>query len=269
MTLSPGTHEFSLAFGGHIRKALAHVPPGDAVLPRPVVVMLHGAGAEVRWALEETGWHRTADREDFLLLLPEALPLDPSHPASFLKNPTWWNDGSPPSRSAARDVDDVAFLTELLDQMGGRMRVDPRRVYVTGFSNGAAMTFRLAIERGERLAAIAPVAGYCWRVSFTLPRPVPSLYLIGEEDPLVLRTGGTVRSPWGWTEERPPVATTIERWRAALRGEAEFEVRFIPGLGHHWPGGRGLLSRRLFGPPSASVSASEVISDFFNRHALP
>ncbi len=258
MGMSPGTHDLTFPHGGHLRRALLHIPAEEASGPRPLVVMLHGAGAERRWTLEETGWDRTAEREGFLLLVPEALPLDSSLPANFLKNPTWWNDGSPASGTAEREVNDVGFLSSLLDEWGAGA------VFVTGFSNGAAMTFRLAAARSDRLAAIAPVAGYCWQQVEPLARAVPTLYLAGKNDPLVPLEGGTIRSPWGWAENRPPVHETIERWRRAL-GEGTFEVRLIEGLGHHWPGGRGLLSRRLFGPPLPSFTANDVIWEFFRR----
>src|SRR2546430_8062369 len=103
-------------------------------------------------------------------------------------------------------------------------------LFVTGFSNGAAMTFQLAATHSERLTALAPVAGYCWQEVAPLARPVPTLYLLGKEDPLVLVDGGRVRSPWGWVEDRPPIRETIERWRRAI-GEEHFEARLIDGPG--------------------------------------
>jgi polyhydroxybutyrate depolymerase len=255
MKLSPGTHELTIPGEGSLRRALLHLSAAES---GPLVMMLHGAGADMRWTLDETAWDRTAERERFQLLIPEALPLDPSRPFNFLKNPTWWNDGSPASTTAPREVDDVAFLSHLLDEWA------KGQVFVTGFSNGAGMTFRLAAAMSKRLTAIAPVAGYCWHEAEPLPRPLPTLYLLGKEDPLVPVEGGTVRSPWGWVEERPPIAETLERWRRAV-GEERFKVRLIDGLGHHWPGGRGLLSRRLFGPPLPALVANDVIWDFFTR----
>ena len=152
--------------------------------------------------------------------MPEALPLDPSRPPAFLNNPLFWSDGSPHAVSAPRAVDDVAFLAAVLDDLARRFPADPRRVCVTGFSNGAGMTFRLAAERAERIAAIAPVSGYCWLDAPRPARPVPTLYLVGMQDPLVPLAGGTVSTLWGWSEERPPVRDTLERWRkcwAAVR----------------------------------------------------
>ena len=282
------THEFTLSAGGAERRYLAHVPAGLAAGgPWPLLLVLPGAGAAPQWTLEETAWDRTADRAGFLLAVPEALPLDPTRPPAFLTNPPFWNDGSPRAASAPRSVDDVAFLDSLIDDLDRRFPVDARRVFVTGFSNGAGMTFRLAAERAERVAAIAPVSGYCWQDDPRPARPVPTLFLVGTQDPLVPLAGGTVTTLWGWQERRPPIRDVLDRWRRALGcGEPQVvrqeggveEVRYAPGvgrveflactvegLGHHWPGGRGLLSRRLFGPPSTRVRANELIEDFLRR----
>src|SRR5262249_24500039 len=161
-----------------------------------------------------TRWDETAEREGFLLLIPQALPLDPARPAHFRRNPAWWNDGSPVGGMAKRAIDDVAFLTALLDEVGDRS------VFVTGFSNGAGMAFRLAAERANRLRAIAPIAGYSWVDVERVEPALPTFYLVGKEDPVVPLDGGSIVSPWGWVEDRPAVRDTIDRWARALGGRA-------------------------------------------------
>ncbi len=133
------------------------------------------------------------------------------------------------------------------------------------------------------------MCGVCWPER---PRPavaLPTLYLVGDADPLVPPDGGTVPNLWGdGPMVRPPVWDTIRTWADALgcpatpasveeRGDAqvrvyrpgrdgsEFRVWILAGHGHHWPGGRGQLSRRLFGPPSQAVNANELIWDFFRE----
>jgi polyhydroxybutyrate depolymerase len=278
--LPPGDHALTLPVGSHDRRYLLHVPPGG-VAPRPVLLMLHGAGATSSWTRDETGWNTTADREHFVVAYPDGVVPDPARPPDFLANPQVWNAGAGP--------DDVAFLAALLDDLPRRTSIDPRRVYVTGFSNGAAMTFRLAAELSDRIAAVAPVAGYCPTVPPPV-RPVPTMYMVGAADPLVPLDGGAVTSPWGGrVESRPPVWEVLRRW-AELLGlppepmavaerdgvtvveygpGVEFVALMIAGLGHHWPGGRGRFNRRIAGPPSDRVRANEVIWEFFRRHALP
>jgi polyhydroxybutyrate depolymerase len=254
----------------------------------PVLLFLHGAGGTAEWSLEETGWEATGLREGFLLVVPEGQRSDRSRPPGFLDNPQLWNDGAPRGLvSHAAAADDVAFLAAVLDDVERRYQIDTRRIYCVGFSNGAGMAFRLAAELSHRLAALAPVAGHCWQSE---PHPVPAvptLYLGGAADPLVPLAGGTVRSIWGGgTHEKPSVWKTLTRWAAALgcppgpglttteEGQtfryapgangAEFVAQVIADLGHHWPGGRGRLSRRIFGPPR-DFPANDHIWEFCRR----
>jgi polyhydroxybutyrate depolymerase len=175
----------------------------------------------------------------------------------------------------------VAFLAAVIADLRDRAGVDPKCVFMTGFSNGAAMTFRFAAERPADVVAIAPVSGYCPHVG-TLTRPVPTLFLVGTEDPLVPMHGGEITSPWdGRVETRPPLSTSLARWAVALRVDSEprvisdddgvrideyspsFRTVTIAGMGHHWPGGRGRLLKRLAGQPSNRVDANAMIWDFF------
>jgi polyhydroxybutyrate depolymerase len=178
----------------------------------------------------------------------------------------------------------VVFLRQVIDDAIVKGRADPRRVYVTGFSNGAAMAFRVAAELADRVAAVAPVAGYC-RVpaDFRPARPVPTLYLIGAADPLVPVRGGDVRSPWKHRlVRRRPVAETLSRWAHIIGcspdpvpesdadgvrtdvypGPVPFRAVVIDGLGHHWPGGKGQLNHRIAGPASDRVDGVAAVWEF-------
>lgn len=250
----------------------------------PLVIFLHGKGATAQWADEETGLSSLAAREGFALAIPEALRPDPGSPARFLTNPQRWNDGGEGEFAA----DDVGFLSDVIADVLDRERTDDRRVYVSGFSNGAGMTFRLATELAGRIAAIAPVAGYCWLDDPRPARPIPTLYLIGSLDPLVPIRGGDVRSPWRHRYvRRPPLADTLDRWARAIGcesprtesvsddlrvdvypGPVPFRAVTIDGLGHHWPGGKGGLHHRIAGPPLASVDGSAMVWEFLRHHSL-
>jgi polyhydroxybutyrate depolymerase len=292
MDLQPGRHVFTLPVGAQERHYLAYLPfnwwaERDTL---PVVLMLHGSGGTARWTLTETSWDHTAEAEKFLLILPEGSRVDFHQPPGFLHNPQVWNDGSPRGQLAHPAADDVAFLATVLDDVEHRFPVDRRRVYVTGFSNGAGMTFRLGADLSPRLTAIAPVAGLCPLPNPRPQKPLPTLYLIGTADPLIPLNGGDVVSPWsGQIEHRPPVADTLRRWARGLdcpekpvqnsvedgvrravygpgREGVELLAYFIEGLGHHWPGGQGQLRPRLAGPPSHRIRANALIWDFFRKH---
>jgi len=224
-----------------------------------MVMMLHGAGGSADFAADETGWSELADRELFAVVYPEGLAVWPERPPKFLTNPQEWNDGSDRGRH-----DDVGFLSAVLDHLAPR--IDPQRVYVTGFSNGAGLAFRFATERADRVTAIAPVAGHCWIRNPSPTRPIPTFYLIGDSDPLVPLQGGAARTPWGRVVNRPTVDETLQQWGKAIGqppGSQLFPVRVIAGHGHHWPGGKALMGERLGGPASNEVNATAEIWRFF------
>lgn len=285
---------------------------------RSLVLFLHGTGAAVPWADTETGWSSAAQRHGFAIALPEALPLNPRLPANFRDNPTRWraeddpttpalistppgatakpaatpsvDDPDPKVSSLYPNVDDVAFLDAVIKDIQQRLNQQVTHVFLTGFSNGAAMVFRYAAARSERLTAVAPVAGYC-RCSRQqqLNRPVTTLYMIGDADPLVPLRGGWVTSPWGnRLVQRPPVVDSLERWAALLGcsviskvvednpefrrevypGPVPFHVVIVKGLGHHWPGGQGGWNSPLAGPHHARLQATEFIWRFFEDQLI-
>lgn len=281
--------EVQLPHDGRDRRYLL-CPPAAPARPPAVVVFLPGTGGTAEWTADETRLPAFAAAAGFALAVPEALRPRPDLPPKFLTNPPRWNDGNPPPTAEhADDADDVGFLTCVIDDALARTGGDPRRVYVTGFSNGAGMAFRLAAEASHRVAAVAPVAGHCPPALPPLARPVPTLFIIGARDPLVPPRGGLVELPWGnKLARRPPVVTSLERWAAAINaatvsrvvaegggvveevfpGPAEFRAVTVDGLGHHWPGGRGQFNPRIGGPPSDALDANARLWDFFQRHTL-
>lgn len=226
-------------------------------------MMLHGAGGDGEFAARETGWSDLADSEGFAVVYPEGVPVRRDKAPKFLTNPLEWTDGSGRGRA-----DDVGFLVAVLDDVAQRVAIDPRRVYVTGFSNGAGMAFRFAAEQADRVGALAPVAGHLWVRNPKPSRSVPTIYMVGDSDPLVPLEGGTARTPWGSVENRPAVADTLASWGRAIGsqpGSDLFPVRVIPGHGHHWPGGKALMGERLGGPASDRVNATSEIWRFFRN----
>ncbi len=168
--MAPGTHPLAVTIRGVSRRYLLHVPSAsDQGKKWPVVVMFHGGGGTARAALRETGWAEKADKEGFLVAFPEGTPPDLSRTARFRDNPQTWNDGSKRAGigAARTDVPDVEFVSTMLADFKVRVSVDDRRVYATGFSNGASMTFRVARELSRVLAAVAPVAVVKNRACFT------------------------------------------------------------------------------------------------------
>ncbi len=277
-----------LESGGLTRRYVLYRP--DRVIIEgarvPVVMMLDGRGGTPWTAMRSTGWNAKADREGFAVLYPEATRLDPEGPLHFLTNPQMWNAGSGGSDAERPDVDDVTFLRDVLKDAMYRARIDPARCFMTGFSNGAAMTFRFALAFPRMLVGIAPVAGHLRVDHAMLHEPIPMIGLFGRLDPLSPWAGGAVDLPWGRREYRPPAEASADAWAALCGHEpagrreekepglsrirygaagARDEVCFITvdDLGHTWPGGNRLLPESLIGPLSNRVKGTDVIWDFF------
>ena len=174
-----------------------------------------------------------------------------------------------------------------------KFAIDEGRIFVTGFSNGASMSFRTGAELSNRITAIAPVAGASWLEPLTLERPVPMLYITGTADPLNLIEGGVPRLATGGSDKvrakpKPPVRDSILKWTTALgcpatpratsdangirtefygpgRDGAEVVYITVEGLGHTWAGGKSLLPEFMVGKQSAKIKATDVIWEFLSR----
>jgi polyhydroxybutyrate depolymerase len=183
-------------------------------------------------------------------------------------------------------------LGALLRDLARRTPVDQTRVYATGHSNGAMMSYRLTAEMPDRIAAIAPVAGSMVVSSPNPRRPVAMLHVHSVDDPRALYDGG-LGPPFPLTRSRvlhPSVSRTIRWWvqhngcpaqpreGELLRGTpgskeaAHTAQRFVygprregtevallrlTGAGHGWPGGTSILSERIVGPATSVIDASE------------
>ena len=290
-----GDHTFKLRVGELDRRYTVHAPLGyDRTTPMPVVIMLHGGGGTGKAAAFETGWATKSDEAGFLAVFPDAMPPDPARPSHFSRNPQLWNDGSDRFYTGQKAPDDVGFINLMLDDLLAKFTVDQRRVFVTGFSNGASMSFRIGAELSKRIAAISPVAGALWLEPLTLERPVPMVYVTGTADPLNLIEGGVPRLATGGSDKvrakaKPPVRDSILKWSKSLgcpatsrvtsdangvrteiygpcREDAEVVYISVEGLGHTWAGGKSLLPEFMVGKRSDKIKATDVIWDFFQKH---
>ena len=154
----------------------------------PLVIALHGRGGNARSMilLTRKGFNRLSERDRFLVVYPDGIDRN-------------WNDGRMDEEAndrAHRDnIDDVGFISALIDSLITDYNVDPKRIYVTGISNGAIMSYRLACELSDKITAIAPVDGNM--PLYILPgcspsRPISVLAINSTDDPLVPYNGGEI-----------------------------------------------------------------------------
>lgn len=279
LILPPGDHVRTVTSGGAARSFQLHIPHrADPTLPVAVVLALHSAAMDGEGMRRFSGLDATSDVAGFVVAYPNG-----SGAGSFRT----WNVGG----LAKGSVDDVAYLTAVLDDIAGCLPVDARRVYATGMSNGAMMCYRLASERSDRIAAIAPVAGTMTVEGQRPTRPVPVIHFHGTEDRFVPYEGPAAGTPrWigfhsvertilAWSQangcprsprvERLPDlfedGTVVDRWTYGPgREDAAVVLYRIQGGGHTWPGRRPPLP--LLGRSTRDVSANERIWAFFLEH---
>jgi polyhydroxybutyrate depolymerase len=285
----------SLEHGGHERTFSYYVPPGyDGQIPVPLVISLHGLGSDAMGQATLSEFAFVAEEEGFIALFPECLELEGEHPnmPDLPGANRQWNIGIDMSLQYAADIDDVGFISALIDHLAAKYTIDRTRVYATGMSNGAMLAFRLAMELPDKIAAIAAV-GSPMTVNFaatTPERPITAIIVMGDEDPIVPYEGGSIFMSTEdtvafWVEanaitaepeitELPQTAVndpTLIRRIAYSGGQGGTEVikYVIEGGGHTWPGGPQFLPAAAIGLVSRHIEASEVIWDDLQRHTLP
>jgi polyhydroxybutyrate depolymerase len=217
-----------------------------------------------------------------------------------------WN-GDPTDETKGllvEDANDVGYIAELVDYLVAEYGVDPARVYLTGASNGGLMTERMACERPDVFAAVAPVMitlpeGFpAWCTSTT---PVPMLMILGVDDPFFPWQGGLVEQGPTSTQRYLSASETVDFWVTRNNAATEPAIEALPDLdpndgtrvfrethvggesgtdfifyrveggGHTWPGSRLSLLESLagVGRVSQDIDASRVIWDFFKSKSRP
>ncbi len=149
--------EQSLEHGGRTRWFRVYEP--DVAAPPggyPLLFVLHGGGGGMRSFLDNgthAEWPEIADEEGILLVVPNGVNPETGDTAGDDQN---WNDCRADAPAVETGADDVGFVSALIDWVAARWPVDLERVYATGSSNGGLMSYRLAFELGDRIAAVAP-----------------------------------------------------------------------------------------------------------------
>ncbi len=281
----PGRYR-SLTVGGRERTYYFRALKGhDPKRPAPVVLALHGStmnGPMMAWF---TGLNQKADEAGFIVVYPNGTGTD----SSFT-----WNGGNCCGPAMWNGVDDVAFIRALLDDLAKVIAVDAKRVYATGMSNGAVMTYRLASELSDRIAAVAPVAAPMGTETCAPKRPVPVLHFHGTDDEFAPFEGGigaksTFRTNFqsvehtirAWvrangcaeepvTDELPDRAKdgtrVLRKTYGGGREGAEVVLVMIEGGGHTWPG--RVSPAKVLGKATMNVSANDLMWEFFRKHPM-
>lgn len=274
-------YEGSMRVDGADRTFLIH-HPASAPKPAPVVVCLHGRGIDAPTMARMTGMNDVADREGFVAVYPNG-----SDAPSGGRYWQWKIEGNGEMSSP-----EMPYLAALLEDLPRWVPADPKRIYVTGFSNGAVLSYMIARELTHRVAAIGAVSGFIGTRALRLSHPISVLHFHGTRDRLVPYDGGMSSykdskyvfpaladaiQPWleatGCVTLRstdslrdpvdPTLSVRIDVYGPGWNG-SEVEVVTVEGGGHTWPGRAPLTS--ILGKWTTAINASEHLWDFFRRH---
>ena len=267
----------TIGVNGVRRSYLLHLPPAHRPgEPLPLLLVFHGGGGTASNIAEHTGLTPAATARGYAVVYPDGVN-------------GYWSDG----RAARAAADDVGFVRLLLDSLRRELPVDPRRIFVTGISNGAGMAFRLVCDLPGTFAAIAPVAGALpadLEQRCAAAAPVSVLMFQGTGDRLMPYAGGDLGPRRGRVlpatttaglfarvndcaaepivAAEPDTVTDGTRVRrstySGCRDGRDVVLFTIEGGGHTWPGGPPV--GRSVGRVTRDLDATRVMLDFFDRH---
>lgn len=270
---APGDFRVTMPVDGVARECLLHLPPAyDGKKRLPIVIVLHGSFLNNDYMVRLTRLNWLADQAGIIVAYPNATGWFGNHVRC-------WNVG----KSPLYRTNDLLFIDRLIDTSIERLAADADRVYLAGFSMGAAMAHEAGIKLEHKLAAIACVSGWLTGDESAPRQPLPVLIMHGTADAIVPYTGRldltTLLLP-----TMQPVAFSRQFWvnhnqcdRQTITMESQRVVKetcrnsktgievtqyTIFGGEHAWPGS---LFRNIAGNPSQDMDASDVIWEFFSR----
>lgn len=294
VTVSPvttGVHDYSLEVDGKSREYKLYVPKDyTGKDSAPVVIYLHGGGGSSDSA-EKDGLYAYADKYGFILAAPAGTGILGDKALTW--NAGSWSTpaggGSCCGYAVDHRIDDVHFISHVVEDIEGKYNINSKEVYATGISNGALMSLRLGCEMSETFAAIAPVASPGVPEPCSPSQPTPMMYIHGTADPCAPYAGGTGGGCIGNQKfDAESAQAVVNNWRSIVHNTADpksgyqkgqascqtypgntpsSDVEFctITNGGHTWPSGNQYLPVKRVGAVSYDLSFDQ-IWEFFSHH---
>ena len=260
----------------------------------PLLIALHGLSGWDLQLMDNTGFNNLAEANNFIVVYPNGTgeKLGDRGIRSWNGGKVGWctSGNCPPSQISK--IDDVGYISKLIDDVSNRYLIDSKRVYLTGHSNGSQLTQRLACQLSNRITAVAVVAGHLALDTCNPDSPVSLLQIYGTEDTLNPENGGTAKISFGiysYAFNSEPVMKSVQKMAAANGCSANYTENNnflnkdltiytwpgcksgvvvssmkILGASHAWMGhpAQSADSVKLSGEPYMKIDASKVIWAF-------
>ncbi|MCU0315519.1 MAG: alpha/beta hydrolase-fold protein [Fimbriimonadaceae bacterium] len=276
--ISPNRLSNTLTVDGRERTYLLRAPGKVAKGQKlPLVIVLHGGGGSGQNAEDMSQMTPFAREKKFFVAYPDGTGNRPNRLLT-------WNAGNCCDYALEHNVDDIKFIRSLITELVAKNPIDAKRVYVTGMSNGGMMSHRIAMELGDLVAAVGPVAG-AMNIPPQAGPPVGVIMIHGEADQHVIIQGGTPTVGVAKDRTDASLQDAVDHWikrnqldpknsTRLVKGDATittypgtFSVQtvVIKNEGHTWPGGQKGSARG--DQPSSTVQANEYLWEFFQKHS--
>ncbi|MFY7951159.1 MAG: alpha/beta hydrolase family esterase, partial [Armatimonadaceae bacterium] len=207
----------SFTVKGQSRRAIV-VNSGTKDERRPAVIVLHGGQGNADAMRRRTGFDALARKEGFLVAYAEGTRFGAEGLSQYA-----WNTGYL-LRRQVRDSDDIAYFDTLIERLIREHGADPKRIYMTGGSNGGMMTYVYAVKRPEKLAAAAPMVASMFSFDSVPKTPLPILIINGAKDDEVPIGGGMSKNPIvrrAQAEPFKPLDDVVQFWVKANQADSK------------------------------------------------
>jgi polyhydroxybutyrate depolymerase len=260
----------------------------------PLLIALHGLSGWDLQLMDNTAFNNLAEANNFIVVYPNGTgeKLGDRGIRSWNGGQVGWctSGNCPPSQISK--IDDVGYISKLIDDVSSRYPIDPKRVYLTGHSNGSQLAQRSVCELSNKITAIAVVAGHLALDTCNPDSPVSVLQIYGTEDTLNPENGGTAKISFGiysfeynskgvmksvqmlalangcsanysQNNNLSNKDLTIYTWPGCKNGVVVSSIK-ISGASHAWMGrpAQSADSIKLSGEPYMKIDASKVIWSF-------
>ena len=188
--------------------------------PAPLIVLLHGYSSSGAMQDGYMGFSKLADQYGFLLVAPDGNREPGGDENRF------WNASDACCDFFSTEVDDSAYVADIIKEMKAQFTVDNNRIYLVGHSNGGFMSYRAAYEHSNTIAAIASLAGATHIEERDAPaNPVHVLQIHGTADGTIAYEGSHILQNY-----YPSALETVQRWAKYNGCKAEGEARELRDL---------------------------------------
>ena len=195
-TIAKGKNRFTITVDGAEREYFVHVPAGyTGNTATPVVIMFHGTGQNGAQFYDISGWKEVGESENILTVFPSSLTYCIIEDGVSQTTSKW--NGYADSYSFCQGFvpkDDTKFMRSMLNELKGNYKIDAKKIYVVGFSNGGEFSARCAVDMSDVFAAAVSSGGggaLPPNMSLSPVRMLPVMLQFGNKDAKLLKGLGT------------------------------------------------------------------------------